>query len=126
MAAKVNCSLSHSHLIERFKDEGGTLFRKSGARGPVQDEISVSPRLGRIAGVEVEGHWACPHKADVPRELRIGSHDPTTHGSGYVGVEVGNLPAGVYASVRSARTDDLNGFSRHTTQGTLNVALNGG
>jgi hypothetical protein len=125
MAAKVDRSLGHAYVIERFVDEGGALFRKSGARGPVQDEISVSARLGRLAGVEVEGHWARPHKADVPRELRIGSHDPTAHGSGYVGVEVGNLPACVNAGVRSARTDDLNGFSRHTTQGSLNEALNG-
>ena len=75
--------------------------------------------------MKMQGYRTCPREADVTRELRIGSHDPTTHGASYVGIEVGDLPARVYARVSSAGANNFNAFSRHATQCTLDEALNG-
>src|SRR6266481_1016231 len=108
----MDCGGGHAFVIQGFVDTRGSFSSKSRARAAVQNDVSVGPRLSRIAGVEVKWHRTCPNDADVARKLRIGSHDPSTHGSGGIRVEVGDLPAGVDTGICPARADDLNGLSR--------------
>ena len=82
-------------------------------------------RLGRIAGMKMEGYGTCPGNADVPRELRIGSHDPSAHRACDGRVEVRNLPTGMHTGICPPGTNDFNTFSRNARQGLLYQALNG-
>src|SRR5262249_28734200 len=125
MAAKVYGGFGHALVIHGLEDNGGPLIGESRGRRPIEDEIAVGSRLSRIARVGMQGNRTSPHQADGAREHRSCSHDPTAHGAGYVGIEVGDLPACVDASVCAASADDLNRFSRYATQSTLNEALNG-
>jgi hypothetical protein len=69
--------------------------------------------------VKVLRHGTGPGDADIGRQVRVGTQYPTACAAARLRVEVGNLAAGVYASVGATGADEPDRLGGDRAQGPL-------
>lgn len=102
---------AHPHAVhDKRRAFPGDLFSvKGGANRAVQDMVSIMAASGRKAGMKFIGNVFCPKYTDLPRQIGVGSVYPGAFLANGARFEMYDLTAGVYARIRAAGANGMNG-----------------